>query len=417
MTFTNGFALVIGIGTYANTPRLNVPITAQDAKEVAKVLKDPDSCGYPVQQVTLLNDADATRDRILQELDAIAQKVSDSDTFFLFYSGHGEYGRDGYYLTTHDTQLENKKIVTGTGISEKELLEKLRAIKAKRIFLFFNACHSGEISPRSLGGEESEENTGHNLPDPLSTALLGTGEGRVVITACREKQKSYFSPSEDLTIFADFLSEGLRGRRITNRKGYISAFDLYEHIYTNVKQEVEQRFGKFGLVQEPELTILKGVGVMAIALHRGKTPEGDLSESDRPSSLGGAVREVEPTESQYQLQQILSGEINLAAGRDIQNITIDKSSKTNNAQGSQGFIDEANAPVTQHFGNVNDINTGGGDYAGGNIDKSQTTYTRTEVVASGDRAVAIGGNARGATIITGEGNVISSGNIIQKNVT
>jgi len=374
MTFTNGFALVIGIGTYANTPKLNVPITAQDAKEIAEVLKDQSKCGYPDQQVTLLNDADATRDRILQELDAIAQKVSDSDTFFLFYSGHGEYGTDGYYLTTHDTQLENKKVVTGTGISEKELLEKLRAIKAKRTFLFFNACHSGEISPRSLGDEEIEENTGSNIPDRLSTALLGTGEGRVVITACRETQKSYFSPKEDLTIFADILSEGLRGRGIDSRKGYISIFDLYEHIYTEVKQEVEQRFGKFGLVQEPELTILKGVGVMAIALHRGKTPEGNLSESDRPSSLGGAVREVEPSESQHQLQQILSGEINLAAGRDIQKVTIDKSSKTINAQGSQGFIYEANAPVTQHFGNVNNINTGGGDYAGRDIDKSQNTY-------------------------------------------
>ena len=108
MTFTNGFALVIGIGTYANTPRLNVPITAQDAKEIAEVLKDQSKCGYPAQQVTLLNDAEATRDRILLELDAIAQKVSDNDTFFLFYSGHGEYGTDGYYLTTHDTQLENK---------------------------------------------------------------------------------------------------------------------------------------------------------------------------------------------------------------------------------------------------------------------------------------------------------------------
>ncbi|MEI6428621.1 MAG: caspase family protein [Pseudanabaena sp. ELA607] len=369
MTFTNGFALVIGIGTYTNTPKLNVPITAQDAKEVAKVLKDPDSCGYPVQQVTLLNDANATRDRILQELDAIAQKVCESDTFFLFYSGHGEYGTDGYYLTTHDTQLENKKVVTGTGISEKELLEKLRAIKAKRTFLFFNACHSGEISPGTLGGEES-----HNLPNPLSTALLGTGEGRVVITACRETQKSYFSKDASLTIFANVLTDGLRGNEIPNRKGYISIFDLYAHIYTEVKYKVEKRFSALGLVQEPELTILKGVGVMAIALHGGKTPEGELSASDRPSSLGGAVREVEPSESQQAFQQILSGEINLAAGRDINNLTIDKSTKTINAQGSQGFIYEAKARVTQHFGNVSNINTGGGDYAGGNIDKSQKTY-------------------------------------------
>jgi len=373
MTFSNGFALVIGIGTYANapTPRFNVPITAKDAKEVAKVLKDPDNCGYSEQQVILLNDAEANRDRILQELDAIAKKVSDNDTFFLFYSGHGEYGEDGYYLTTHDTKFENKKVVAGTGISEKELLEKLRAIKSKRTFLIFNACHAGAISPQSLSGEELEENTGSNIPDQLSTALLGTGEGRVIITACRETQKSYFSTKADLTIFTDILSEGLRGRDIDSRKGYISAFDLYEHIYTEVKKKVDS---KFGLVQEPELTILKGVGVMAIALHRGKAPEGDLSESDRPSSLGGAVREVEPSESQQAFQQILSGEINLAAGRDIQNVTIDKSNTTINAQGSRGLINRPTGPITQHFGNETSINTGGGDYAGRDLDKSQKTY-------------------------------------------
>ena len=350
MSFSNGFALVIGIGSYINSPKLNVPITAQDAKEVAKVLKDPDSCGYPPQQVTLLNDTGATRDRILQTFDAIAQQVSDSDTFFLFYSGHGEYGEDGYYLTTHDTKLENKKVVTGTGISEKELLEKLRAIKAKRTFLFFNACHSGEISPESLGGEKSEENKDSNLPDQLTNALLGTGEGRIVITACRAKQKSYFSKKDKLTIFADTLAQGLRGSDIEDRKGYISIFDLYEHIYTQVSNKVAKRFGELGLTQEPELTIQKGVGVMAIALHRGATPEGDLLDSDRPSALGGAVREVEPTESQQALREII------------------------NAQGSQGFLNRPTGPVTQHFGTTNNINTGGGDYAGGNIDRSQKTY-------------------------------------------
>ncbi len=188
----------------------------------------------------------------------------------------------------------------------------------------------------------------------------------------RETQKSYFSTKADLTIFADILSEGLRGRDIDSRKGYISAFDLYEHIYTEVKRKVES---KYGLVQEPELTIQKGVGVMAIALHRGKTPEGELSDSDRPSSLGGAVREVEPSQSQQAFQQILSGEIDLAAGRDIQNVTIDKSTKYEvDAKESQGLNFQPTGTVNQQWGNNTNINTGGGDYAGGNIDKSQKTY-------------------------------------------
>jgi hypothetical protein len=37
----------------------------------------------------------------------------------------------------------------------------------------------------------------------------------------------------------------------------------------------------------------------------------------------------------------------------------------------------------------------------------------TEIVASGDRAVAIGGNAQGATIITGNGNTVDNNNVMQ----
>ena len=43
---------------------------------------------------------------------------------------------------------------------------------------------------------------------------------------------------------------------------------------------------------------------------------------------------------------------------------------TINAQKSQGFINNASAPVTQHYGKQTSINTGGGDYAGRDMYKS-----------------------------------------------
>ena len=64
MVFDSAYALVIGVGSYLNEPKLNVPLTAEDAQEVAAVLRDPRYCGYPEQQVTLLHDARATREAI-----------------------------------------------------------------------------------------------------------------------------------------------------------------------------------------------------------------------------------------------------------------------------------------------------------------------------------------------------------------
>lgn len=63
--FSQAYALLIGIGSYAHAPQFNVPITAADAGAVAAVLRDPQSCDYPSEQVTLLSAASASRDAVL----------------------------------------------------------------------------------------------------------------------------------------------------------------------------------------------------------------------------------------------------------------------------------------------------------------------------------------------------------------
>jgi hypothetical protein len=363
MAFDTGYALVIGVGSYQHMPGMNVPITVEDAQEVAAVLGDRRYCGYPESQVTLLHDADATRQQIEAALDRLAATLQESDTFLLFYSGHGDYGADGYYLTTYETVIQEGQVVAGSGIHEKTLLEKLKAIKAKRVFLLFNACHAGEIAPDSLGG--AADAAGQNLPDRTATALLGTGSGRMIITACRETQRSYFLKTAAMTFFGQAVTDGLRGRDVVNRRGYVSIFDLYESVFASVRGEVERRFGKLGLVQEPELTIQKGIGAMAIALHRGKLPEDELGAEDLPPTLSGAVREVEPAECQRALQQVLSGEFTVSG--DVNVVARDQI----DLRGSQGAIvnPAAGAVITQQFGNTTNINTGGGDYAGGNLAK------------------------------------------------
>ncbi|MDJ0704350.1 MAG: caspase family protein [Leptolyngbyaceae cyanobacterium MO_188.B28] len=371
MTFTNGHALVVGIGTYKNAPNLNVPLTSEDAQEVAAVLRDPRYCAYPDQQVSLLNDTCATRNGFLNALDGLTQ-LQPTDTFFLFYSGHGEYGEDNhYYLTTHETELVNGKVVSGSGVREQELLEKIKAIPAKRAVLIFNACYSGQVSPESLSPDEELPGQ-KSLSGQTVAALLGTGEGRVVITACRENQKSYFLKNAEMTIFGQVLSESLRGQGIQNRRGYISVFDLYESVFNRVNGEIQQRFGQFGITQEPELTIQKGVGVMAVALHRGKQSEGELTDQDTSASLSGVVKQVDSAESQAALQQILTGEINIFAGRDLNNVKVAKGDFIEgvkiDARGTQGFINNPKAEVFQHIGDV--INAT--NYAGRDIN---TTFS------------------------------------------
>lgn len=314
MAFTQGHALVIGVGSYQAATNLDVPQTARDAEAIARILCDEQFCGYPANQVCVLRAATATRDGIRNELNRLAKVLTENDTFFLFYSGHGMIGADGYYLTTYDTQIEGGKVITGTGIREAELLEQVKAIGTRRALLVFNACHAGALTPDALGEPPAPLSLGEPLPEALTDALLSAGEGRSIITACRAPQRSWFSRAEPTTLFAQALADGLQGQGLEPRRGYISLFDLYDYVYTTVNGTVRRRWDE---TQEPELTISKGVGVMALALYRGATPSGDLGSGDRPRALGGAVREVDQAKSAQLFDQIVNGQRNVTAGRDL----------------------------------------------------------------------------------------------------
>jgi hypothetical protein len=409
MAFERGHALVIGVGSYTHIPWADIPISVTDARAMREVLVNPDLCGYPSPQVTLLHDATASKDGVLAALGALRETPEDH-TVLLYYCGHGANGADGnYYLTTHESQVSNNKVVKGTGISEAELLDALRQIRAKRLLLLFNACHSGELSP-SLAPETPAASFG-DLPLSAKSvdALLSTGEGRVIIAACRPEQKSWIGGGK-LSIFTQALVDGLSGQGyVPNNNGFVGAFGLYEHVYEAVKAAA----GKLGKVQEPELTVLRGVGPFAVALYKGATDLGSFDAAETVAD-GMAVRTVEPARSQRLYQQtiktitasapgaiaaetISSGTVVGGTGNVVQ-----MGGKYNISMGTvQGAVIGDNAQVQQRFTSVD---TGGGDYAG----RDQTI--RGDLV-KGDKvggAKVMTGDITGSNVTFGSGLPIST---------
>ncbi len=376
MTFFHGHALVIGIGNYVYAPHLDVPITAADAQAVAAVLRDPRHGSYPEAQITLLYGAGATRAGMLSALDDLAARTTVDDTVVLFYSGHGQEGDDGsYYLTSHDTQIDNRRVVSGTGVRHQELLDRLRKVPARRALLIFNACHAGTISP-TLDATDAAF-TGRSLPELTSAALLATGEGRMIITACREQQYAYIGDG-DLTIFSQALVDGLHGQGISRQAGYISAFDLYTYIYDAVvaavgrlPEVVRQRYGD---TQEPELTVLKGVGPFAVALYHGTVAPG---EPTLPARATTALREIDPAESERALLQILAtGDRGVTIAGNVRNSSIRTGDQVEAREGAN-VINRPSGPVAQRT-----INTGGGAYAEGDLSQQGAFVTGSSVGGS-----------------------------------
>lgn len=299
MTFASAHALVVGVGKYQHISQYDVPLAARDAQAVSRVLQDPARCAYPPGQVRLLTGEQATRAALIEALDGLAAQLTPADTLFFFYVGHGVYDTQGKYtLTTHETQLEGIRAAPGSGLSELELIDRLRKMKAKRLLLVINACHSGELS-------QSFDVTSPALfseapPAKLSEALLSTGEGRITITACRPEQQSWIGGGE-LSLFTGALVNGLMGEAPNNR-GYISAFGLYEYLYFGSRDAAAAL--QPSRVQEPELTVLKGVGPFPVALYRGASAGGDFDVAE-PVPAETRAREVSPERSQRTLNNYL----------------------------------------------------------------------------------------------------------------
>jgi hypothetical protein len=315
MEFAQGHALLIGIGSYTHAPELHVPSTAAEARALAAVLGDLRHCGYPASQIAALCDTDATREHILSSLRALAARAAADHTAVLFYSGHGHYAEDGEYcLTTCDTRLTAQRaVVAASAIRQSELLEALKQLRARRVLLIFNACHAGELSP-TLGATPP---SGHSLPTATSGALLATGEGRVIITACREHQYSFVGGGPH-TLFGQALIDGLRGAAAGGADGTISVFDLYTHLHdavgTAVQRDIPEMLRQsYGAVQEPELTILKGVGPFPVALYEGGASLGQSGPRQRPPAHT-LPRELESTESEALLRQLQRGGVQVQPG-------------------------------------------------------------------------------------------------------
>ena len=128
-------ALIIGNNNYEKLPQLQTAVS--DAKSLAQVLEN--LYGFKIQLI--LN---GTRREILFNLDKFRSKLNDNDNFLIYYAGHGYFDKDanrGYWLPVNadtDTSAE--------WISNADITDKLKAIKAKHIIVIADSCYSGTLT-------------------------------------------------------------------------------------------------------------------------------------------------------------------------------------------------------------------------------------------------------------------------------
>jgi hypothetical protein len=225
----DGYALIIGISQYQHIRALP---RVTDAEDLAGVLRDPSACGYDPTNVTLLQDADATRAAIVDALDRLGQRAGPESTAFVYFSGHG--GRppgDGgdSYLMPIDGEWGSQERLEATALSSRIFGDKLAAIRAERLTVILDSCHAASLA------QAKNVRMPAWIPELADDALgrLATGRGRVVMAAARGDGSAYVMSGARYGLFTEHLIAGLRGAA-SGTDGLVRVLDLYHHVQRNV---------------------------------------------------------------------------------------------------------------------------------------------------------------------------------------
>lgn len=242
--------LLIGIDLYPNIPGANLSGCVQDAVNLAGILCQ--RFQFAREDLVLLLNEQATRDRILTELAALAQRTNSDDVVVVHYSGHGSQvpALDGSEVDGLNETLvaadSGRGELPNRDILDDELALLFGQIRAKTPYLtvIFDCCHSG-TGTRDVFGAKSR-----GLPPDLRagaavnqqrTRALSDGTntrfGYAYISGCRDEEKSYEHTESlpDGTLHQGALSYFLQ-RELTSASGPLSVRALFDRVSRRVTQ-------------------------------------------------------------------------------------------------------------------------------------------------------------------------------------
>ena len=235
------WAVVIGVSEYQD-PRLNLRYAAQDAEDLAALIRTPNGGAFPDENVLLLTDGQATSREVTRALRSFLTRPATEDLVLIYLACHG--GPDPrrptgpLYLLTHDTEYAD---IAGTAVPMDEIDGALRgSLLSERVVVIADTCHSGDLGGAGRRSVASAEVTNRYL-----NRLAGSKPGVALLTSCESAESS----QEDGRwggghgVFTWHLLEGMRGAADgfggRERDGIVSVGELFEYVRERVRADTE----------------------------------------------------------------------------------------------------------------------------------------------------------------------------------
>jgi hypothetical protein len=225
------YAVLVGIDKYPESLHGNLDGPAADARVMRQLLLG--KYGFRPENVLLVTDREATRDRILQAAERHLGQAGAEGVAVFYYSGHGTQ-LDGDFGTLAPTDREpdgrdEALLVWGSEHGSLILDDELGALsdrlRAGRALFILDACHSGSggAARPAAEGDDKQVDVASARPSVSASDWLGVMEGgsaaaarrRVLLTASSEDELSWTAarPWEGggkESVFTHYLVQQLR---------------------------------------------------------------------------------------------------------------------------------------------------------------------------------------------------------------
>ena len=294
-------ALIVGVGTYS-VPE--IPALPGVAVDMASARAIANAMGIADQRITVLRDAQATKQGVLDALEQLAASTTEGGRVFIYVSGHGTR----WYEPTIAGCKEGLLSFDYKTITNEEIAQRTRRISevADKVVVLFDACHSDGVSgsrarnpavTRSIasgavtakfflkGGADADacakpSNVKTRGLLAESTRLGALSENFVQITSSRADEVSFDSDKGGLATQA--VRDCLLGKAVDrDGSGAVAIHDV-EHC---AQQIVEDKLKPFPDLKPHHITVTGNRNIVPVAVLRPPAP---TSVAVAPSAITAA---------------------------------------------------------------------------------------------------------------------------------
>jgi 5-hydroxyisourate hydrolase-like protein (transthyretin family) len=224
---TEYWALLIGVGIYADDPEQNRPLMLVEVDDFYNELIKSEI--WSEDHIKVIKAEDATVPNILAGFRWLDKMEDKDDISVVYLTTHG--GQLGFDIPPFDEEDKKDEILSSywnfayptQGIWDDELNILLNRLESKGVCLIIDSCYAGGFNDHWKGLfplsnkdiKTSSKEWIKNFSDEIR------GQGRVILMASCEDELSYSGG------FAPYLIDGLRGYADSNSDGVVSAEEIF----------------------------------------------------------------------------------------------------------------------------------------------------------------------------------------------